>query len=394
MDCRSKSIPQVELNAPGPTRPVEETEPLPGDRWLASSVLQKAIRRGDVLIAQRAVRTLYRHDPRSAWRRLVIIAYEDVGIGALGAVSATTRLGANSDARRELGGDEAAALATSEMLAKSPKDRSADLLFAAVLHDPALEIVRTKCQSLSIPGRLEWVADPTLSLPERALAAWHSSGVASWGDRPVGPGDLNALTRTYAELGVPERLLEAVVHATKKTREPFVLMLPLLWLAAADGETEVVDSPLAQSELIKGVPLYALDRHTRLGGEAIGRFARENLEIAQFLTEHAPSSREGALRMAVFYADSALTRPTLQWRQSAELTAAGTAADFHKVNVAAGVGAALVQLVRTHVADLNAIRAQVLSRALTPGPHQSRRVSSLRDAPTKLKGGCDGSELG
>jgi replication-associated recombination protein RarA len=144
---------------------------LPGDRWLASSVLQKAIRRGDVLIAQRAVRTLYRHDPRSAWHRLVIIAFEDVGIGALGAVSATTRLGANSDARRELGGDEAAALATSEMLAKSPKDRSADLLFAAVLHDPALEIVRTKCQSLSIPRRLEWVADPTLSLPERALAA-------------------------------------------------------------------------------------------------------------------------------------------------------------------------------------------------------------------------------
>jgi hypothetical protein len=41
--------------------------------------------------------------------------------------------------------------------------------------------------------------------------------------------------RTYAELGIPERLLEAVVHATKKTRESFVLMLPLLWLAAADG---------------------------------------------------------------------------------------------------------------------------------------------------------------
>src|ERR1700722_15965052 len=91
MDSRSKSIPQVELNGPCPTRPVEETEPLPGDRWLASSVLQKAIRRGDVLIAQRAVRTLYRHDPRSAWHRLVIIAFEDVGIGALGAVSVTTR---------------------------------------------------------------------------------------------------------------------------------------------------------------------------------------------------------------------------------------------------------------------------------------------------------------
>jgi hypothetical protein len=144
------------------------------------------------------------------------------------------------------------------------------------------------------------------------------------------------------------------------------LLLPLLWLAAAGSETELFDSSLTPSSLINGVPLYALDKHTRLGGEAIGRFARENGEIAQFLAEHAPSSRERALRMAVFYADSALTRPTLQWRQSTELTAAGTTADFHKVSVASGVGAALVQLVRAHIADLNAIRTQVLSRALTP----------------------------
>ena len=52
-------------------------------------------------------------------------------------------------------------MATSEMLAKSPKDRSADLLFAAVLHDPALEIVRTKCQSpFDRSKRLEWVRGP------------------------------------------------------------------------------------------------------------------------------------------------------------------------------------------------------------------------------------------
>ena len=145
-----------------------------------------------------------------------------------------------------------------------------------------------------------------------------------------------------------------------------MLLLPLLWLAAAEGETELVDSSLATSALINGVPLYALDKHTRLGREAIGRFARENVEIAQFLTEHARGSRDGALRMAVFYADGALTRPTLQWRQSAELTAVGVAADFHKVNVTADVGPALIRLVSAHIADLNAIRSQVLSRALPP----------------------------
>jgi hypothetical protein len=151
---------------------------------------------------------------------------------------------------------------------------------------------------------------------------------------------------------------------------------------------------LAPAGLIKGVPLYALDRHTRLGREAIGRFARENHEIAQFLAEHAPGSRDEALQMAVFYADSAPTQPTLQWRLSAELAAAGTAADFQKVHVAADAGGALVQLVRAHLANLNAIRAQVLSRALSPEPRQSGRLLSLCDASMKLKGGRDGSELG
>jgi hypothetical protein len=145
------------------------------------------------------------------------------------------------------------------------------------------------------------------------------------------------------------------------------LLLPLLWLSVAGSETELLDSPLAPSARINGVPLCALDKHTRLGRQAIGRFAQENAEIAQFLTERGcRSGNSGALRMAVFYADGALTRPTLQWRHSAEFTAAGVAADFHKVHVAADIGAELVQLVATHIANLSAIRSQLLSRALPP----------------------------
>jgi hypothetical protein len=145
------------------------------------------------------------------------------------------------------------------------------------------------------------------------------------------------------------------------------LLLPLLWLAAAGGETELFDSPLTPSGLIDAVPLCALDKHTRLGRQAVKRFAEENAEIAQFLSERGcSSSDDGALRMAVFYADGALTRPTSRWRYSAELTAAGVAADFHGVHVGADVGAELVELVTAHIADLNAIRSQLLSRALPP----------------------------
>ena len=225
-----------------------------------------------------------------------------------------------------------------------------------------------------------------MSLTERALAAWLSSGIESRGEERIGPGDLGGLMRTYAGLGVPEALLEAVATAIRKTREPLALFLPLLWLAAAASKTELVDSSPPPCGQIDGVPLYALDKHTRLGRQAFDRFAKESAPIAQFLAEHDRSWNTAALGMAVFYADGALVRPALQWRGSAELAAKGVAADFHKVHVAAGIGAALIQLVRAHVADLDAIRSQVLRRALatTANREDSETGSFTEDG----KGGC------
>ena len=49
------------------------------NRWIASSALQKAIRRGDVALAQRAAFALHREDRSGIWRRLIAIAFEDVG---------------------------------------------------------------------------------------------------------------------------------------------------------------------------------------------------------------------------------------------------------------------------------------------------------------------------
>src|SRR5271166_2480982 len=91
---------QSEFEFARPPFPLDAIKPLRCDRWLASSALQKAIRRGDVLTAQRALRTLCRHDPRSAWRRLLVIACEDVGIGALHAVIVTTSRCTNPKACR------------------------------------------------------------------------------------------------------------------------------------------------------------------------------------------------------------------------------------------------------------------------------------------------------
>ena len=100
MDNLSKTLFHSGFAALSPVSPLDAVEPLPCDRWLAASALQKAIRRGDALTAQRAVRTLYRYDPRSACRRLLVIAREDIGIGAPDAVVVTTLRGAKRESPR------------------------------------------------------------------------------------------------------------------------------------------------------------------------------------------------------------------------------------------------------------------------------------------------------
>lgn len=60
---------------------VPEGQPMTLSPWMAMSLLQKAVRRGRSDFALRAAATLLRDAPDRLWRRLGVIAFEDVGLG-------------------------------------------------------------------------------------------------------------------------------------------------------------------------------------------------------------------------------------------------------------------------------------------------------------------------
>src|ERR1700730_12470200 len=78
---------------------VAEQDVLRCNRWIASSALQKAIRRGENTIAIRAALALQREDRQRAWRRLVAIAFEDVGAADIDAVVETVAAASSPDWR-------------------------------------------------------------------------------------------------------------------------------------------------------------------------------------------------------------------------------------------------------------------------------------------------------
>ncbi|HYS89038.1 MAG TPA: hypothetical protein VEN78_29145, partial [Bradyrhizobium sp.] len=150
--------------------------PLGCDRWIASSVLQKSIRRGDVELAQRAARTLHAFDRSAIWRRLVVIACEDVGVGDIDALLETFLAATSTDLRRQCG--EASVLgAVVRRLAEAVKDRSGDYLACAAADHPDLSATCRFCKEASLEKRLELLADFSQPLAKRAVAAWYASGI-------------------------------------------------------------------------------------------------------------------------------------------------------------------------------------------------------------------------
>ena len=97
-------------------------EPIRAEPWVVSSLLQKAIRRGEKDIAQRAAQTLFALKGSAVWRRYMIIAFEDIGVGSPDAVIATVAAGSDAEWRKQLGGSAYVAVALAGFLADAAKE--------------------------------------------------------------------------------------------------------------------------------------------------------------------------------------------------------------------------------------------------------------------------------
>ncbi len=342
--------------------------PLRCDRWIASSLLQKSIRRGEVELAQRAACTLHAFDRSAIWRHLVVIACEDIGVGDIDALLETLLAATSIDLRRQRG--EASVLgAVVRRLAEAVKDRSGDYLACAAADHPDLSATRRFCKEASLEKRLELLADFSQPLAERAVAAWYASGINPRYQNQVQGGDLHALAAAYRSLGGGDELTHSMVLAAKRAREVLVVLAPLIWLEVRRGGPAGLRSdPIPQSRKVAGIPLYAFDKHTRVGKRAIERLIGENKPfrdcLVRFLAQGSPRK---AAEIAAFYADAAPVARRLDWAQSDSLERLGIEADFIEAGLRLdGIGP-VREAMNAALEQLNEIRAELWMAAVATG---------------------------
>jgi hypothetical protein len=285
------------------------------DRHLLSSLMQKAVRRGEAAIALSAGRKLLAIDPRRLWRRLRVIAFEDIGIGNLDLAIALVAASCSAKWRRQLGGDELVLERALGMAAAATKDRSTDHLWSILRHDHGPNGEAKGLARASFPALVAVVSAKHLPLSYRARAALLAAGRHPNAGmfRDLSGGDVGALMERFAGL-LPAPLGAACRLYARQSSDPLPVLMACVWLGASEERAFDVAHHACDAEFVEDIPLYAFDPlHTKLGREAITLWRRcYVMRLPWSLSQMA---------VAVWNREAALCERVLSWPMGRALRA-------------------------------------------------------------------------
>ena len=298
------------------TYSVPTPEPLDINPWVAMSLLQKAIRRGRNDLAQRAAVTLLRDTTRDRlWRRLGIIAVEDVGLGDLATVELVTAAMAGKRVRAQLGGEWPVGSYLVSRLSQAAKCRAADDLVMVATRHPAYVQARLELGHHCRQELMGIVAGCCPLVP-RALALIYLLGTDGrhQGQLVSRRGQPQAAFEALGRAGCSPALVSLAQVLFQKTREPLGPLVALLSRERGWESRVTLDDTIPPEVMIGEVPGWAFDMFSRDGRLALSRFLRGKTKTARWISAHiAPAARLDLLGNLVFYVEGDQLDQRLRW---------------------------------------------------------------------------------
>lgn len=295
---------------------------LHADPYLLSSAMQKAIRRGDIAVARRAAHQLHAFDRQRLWRRLSVIALEDIGIADIEVTAKLVGIATQPAARRLFGSNTCALDIAVTCACQAVKDRTADHFGSIIGREPIDGDDQAALGIASSKALLAIIASSHLPWTRRLRAAVIASGRTDDPGRSAAVG-IDAVFAVFRDLGVPELLLAACVAYAARQRDALPVFVPLAWvLRSSDrAKARVVTHEVPQPELIGKLPDYAFDPvNTRLGRRAVDLFLRAHLM--------KPPYTPRMVAACLWNAESALCDQTLSWPLGEAIRKRAYAADL------------------------------------------------------------------
>ena len=347
------------------------------DPSLLSSGWQKAIRRGDVETAQRAVISLHGRDPGYIWRRLRGIALEEVSVADLELVGQVLAIAGKQIARQKLG-DLALALHLTGRLAKADKCRTAcDLLMWVGVPDKK-GIAPLPPLPLATPA-------PLLTALQQAHA-WLSitarSGYVQGRWAQLVAGDLRRRDELLEQSDCPP-LVEFIVRRGSSTDALNTLLVPVYYLSQHRGDRlRMLDRIPESSRRVGALPSYAYCLFSGPGRAALRRLLQG--ELGHFCRQAGITDPLRSVGHSVFQVEGGYCRDVLQVGHAQMIRHRYEQATLLRYGTHLHVQGELRRQVIAHLPDLFEHRLQVYradqARLVTPDPLDTSSPGHVEEA--------------
>jgi hypothetical protein len=279
-------------------------------KWILSSAFQKAVRRGEVETAQSAAMALLEADKQMLFRRLHVLAVEDLGIGDADLASVVFAIAGYDRTRQQLGGDQLVVAYLINRMCDAAMDRTADHLLSIAENHPDLRSLRWELGQMPMIELLALIMDRREPMAARALAIWYAAGTRRFPSDSLyrREGDLGVVFEIFQDMEVDAASLQACLIATRKMRNPLPLFVPLIWSEWSKSQSSGIEEiELSSAAQVRGIPAYALGGHTRLGKRALRQFLKSCEPIRSFLLPLiAKSGWQDTTNVGLFHVESAL----------------------------------------------------------------------------------------
>lgn len=321
---------------------------------LAIAQLQKSIRRGRVDLALAAGYTLLRRAPARLWRRLAVIAIEDVGLGDLDTVYITIVASAHWRRLARRFGDKRLVSLITSRLASAPKCRATDDLFVVTADCLTWDRVHLELAELHYYDLLGIVAGDG-PIERRAIALRLAVGAETvTGTTKRGHQRPDAIFDLMCEAGFPHTLVEISRTAYRQTGEVIAAFLPILHRDFNGGDTELVSDRFPPETMIGGIPSWAIDGFSSEGRRALVQFLKTGCPTAKWLQANVSAGdRMTVLRHAQFRIEAGLVIDRLVWPTGSDLRRQADCSSWSFGRDAASI---LLSLMRDDIDVLNHVR--------------------------------------
>jgi len=284
------------------------------------ALLQKSIRRGACGRALQAASTLLNVEPQKLWRRLVGIAFEDVGLADVHVVALIRTVLEGKPQQADFARHWPFVSHLVMTLVETPKNRACDDLLMIADRHPRNARDRLYLRALDFDALISTATGPGL-IDHRAIALLCAAEMRNIAGRPMSRGDvLQEMSHRLVDADWDPHVVETAIWGFTQTGERLQLLLPLLHPLHASQGSKLVHDEMPPETLCGPLPSWAVDMFSREGKLALRRFITLDCPSARWIRDHIrPRDRVSFVGDVLFYTEGQLCRRRQHWALSDDL---------------------------------------------------------------------------